>query len=113
MSVTLTFTCSIIFKVNLSDNAGLKEARLSEIESELARSHAACTRLSQVVSMLCFNAVVFQLGLTMDRIESYPILSAYSYIISAKMIAIIDRILIVINSTPAKLVNSKWVLLPN
>ncbi|KAH7848388.1 hypothetical protein Vadar_002210 [Vaccinium darrowii] len=33
--------------VNLSDNAGLKEARLSEIESELARSHAACTRLSQ------------------------------------------------------------------
>jgi nucleoprotein TPR len=33
--------------VNLSDNAGFKEARLSEIESELARSHAACTRLSQ------------------------------------------------------------------
>ncbi|KAI8550055.1 hypothetical protein RHMOL_Rhmol06G0074600 [Rhododendron molle] len=33
--------------VNLSDNAGLKEARLNEMESELARSHAACTRLSQ------------------------------------------------------------------
>ncbi|KAG5549723.1 hypothetical protein RHGRI_014880 [Rhododendron griersonianum] len=33
--------------VHLSDSAGLKEARLNEIESELARSHAACTRLSQ------------------------------------------------------------------
>ncbi|XP_058184188.1 nuclear-pore anchor isoform X3 [Rhododendron vialii] len=33
--------------VNLSDSAGLKEARLNEIDSELARSHAACTRLSQ------------------------------------------------------------------
>lgn len=65
MCLTRSFTCSIIFKVHLSDSAGLKEARLNEIESELARSHAACTRLSQVVSVLCFIAVLFQLDLSM------------------------------------------------
>lgn len=75
MCLTLSFTCSIIFKVNLSDSAGLKEAQLNEIESELARSHAACTRLSQVVSVLCFIAVIFQLDLSMKiRSEFNPIL---------------------------------------
>ncbi|XAR59903.1 hypothetical protein NMG60_11015913 [Bertholletia excelsa] len=33
--------------VNLTENAALREARLNEIETELARSHASCTRLSQ------------------------------------------------------------------
>ncbi|XP_024018829.1 nuclear-pore anchor isoform X2 [Morus notabilis] len=33
--------------VNLTDNAAEREARLNEIEAELARSQAACTRLSQ------------------------------------------------------------------
>ncbi|GMP64600.1 hypothetical protein CsSME_00025804 [Camellia sinensis var. sinensis] len=33
--------------VNLTDSAALREARVNEIEAELARSHASCTRLSQ------------------------------------------------------------------
>ncbi|KAL6974118.1 hypothetical protein U1Q18_028301 [Sarracenia purpurea var. burkii] len=33
--------------VNLTDSAALREARLNEIESELARSHSSFTRLSQ------------------------------------------------------------------
>ncbi|KAI4333246.1 hypothetical protein L6164_018080 [Bauhinia variegata] len=33
--------------VHMSENAAQKEARLSEVEAELARSKAACTRLSQ------------------------------------------------------------------
>lgn len=72
MCLTLTFICSIISKVNLSERGGLKEARLNEIESELARSHAACTRLSQVVSMLCFIVVVFQLDVSMNESNLNP-----------------------------------------
>lgn len=39
----------VIVKVNLTDNAVEREARLNESEAELARSRAACTRLSQVI----------------------------------------------------------------
>ena len=35
-------------KVNLTDRAADREARISELEAELARSQAACARLSQV-----------------------------------------------------------------
>ena len=35
-------------KVNLTDTAALREARLSDAEAELARSQAACARLLQV-----------------------------------------------------------------
>ncbi|KAI8006954.1 Nuclear-pore anchor [Camellia lanceoleosa] len=33
--------------VNLTDSAAIREARVNEIEAELARSHVSCTRLSQ------------------------------------------------------------------
>lgn len=39
-----------ISKVNLTDNAAQKEARLSETEAEMVRVQATCTRLSQVLS---------------------------------------------------------------
>ena len=35
-------------KVNLTDRAADREARISELEAELARSQATCARLSQV-----------------------------------------------------------------
>jgi nucleoprotein TPR len=35
-------------KVNLTDRAANREARISELEAELARSQATCTRLLQV-----------------------------------------------------------------
>lgn len=42
----------MLVKVNLTDSAAQKEARLSEIEAELARSRATCERLSQVGRMV-------------------------------------------------------------
>ena len=50
----------LLWKVHLTENAAQKEARLSELEAELGRSKAACTRLEQVFSLwfsfilLCF-----------------------------------------------------------
>lgn len=41
-------------KVNLTDRAANREARISELEAELARSQATCTRLLQVG--FCVNA---------------------------------------------------------
>jgi hypothetical protein len=38
--------------VKLSDNAAQREARVSEIEAELARTQAASSRFSQVSTML-------------------------------------------------------------
>lgn len=35
-------------KIHLTESAALKEARLNEMGSELARSEALCARLSQV-----------------------------------------------------------------
>lgn len=40
--------CLMIVKVNLSETAAEREARLSGIEAELSRAQAACSRLSQV-----------------------------------------------------------------
>lgn len=49
-------------KVELSDNAAQREARLSEISAELSRTQAACARLSQVISQ---PGVTFHLDLYM------------------------------------------------
>lgn len=43
-------------KINLTDNAAKKEARLAQIEAELVRSQATCTRLSQVI---CFFSLLY------------------------------------------------------
>jgi len=40
----------VFLKVRLSENAAHKEARLSEVEAELARCRATCSRLEQVFS---------------------------------------------------------------
>lgn len=45
----------MIVKVNLTDNVAQKEARVSEIEAELARSVANCARLSQVCSVILYT----------------------------------------------------------
>jgi nucleoprotein TPR len=42
----------VIVKVNSSNSSGQREARVSEMESELARSQAACARLKEVSTML-------------------------------------------------------------
>lgn len=42
------FLLLMTVKVNLAENAAQKEARLSEVEAELVRSRAECSRLSQV-----------------------------------------------------------------
>lgn len=42
----------VLLKVHLSENAAHKEARLSEVEAELARCRAACSRLEQVFFFL-------------------------------------------------------------
>lgn len=41
----------VVLKVRLSENAAHKEARLSEVEAELALCRAACTRFEQVFSL--------------------------------------------------------------
>lgn len=44
----LVFYCCVALKVNLTDNAAMREARLRDAEAELARSIGSCARLSQV-----------------------------------------------------------------
>lgn len=55
---------SSFLKVNMTDTAALREARLSDAEAELSRSKAACARLLQVTLMLYFlsqlAAIVFK-----------------------------------------------------
>ena len=41
-------------KVNLSENVAQKEGRLIEVEAELVRSQATCTRLSEVLLQCSF-----------------------------------------------------------
>lgn len=48
----------MIVKVNLTDNVAQKEARVSEIEAELARSVANCARLSQVCSVILYTFLI-------------------------------------------------------
>lgn len=38
----------VLLKIHLTENAAHKEARLSEVEAEMGRCRAACTRLEQV-----------------------------------------------------------------
>ncbi|THF95651.1 hypothetical protein TEA_015261 [Camellia sinensis var. sinensis] len=52
--------------VNLTDSAALREARVNEIEAELARSHASCTRLSQLERKL--NESLSSLKWNKDRV---------------------------------------------
>lgn len=42
----------VILKVNLSDTAAERESRVSEIEAELSRAQAICSRLSQVSTVV-------------------------------------------------------------
>lgn len=44
-----SFLSFCFVKINLTDNAAQREARLAETESELARAQATCTRLTQVI----------------------------------------------------------------
>ena len=48
----------LFVEVNLSENVAQKDSRVSELEAELARSRAECTRLSQVFLHFLFVSVV-------------------------------------------------------
>jgi len=49
----------VLLKVHLGEKAAHKEARLSEVEAELARCRAACSRLEQV--FIFFSACCYLL----------------------------------------------------
>lgn len=49
----------VLLKVHISENAANKEARLSEVEAELVRCRAACTRFEQVFSLWLVFIVTF------------------------------------------------------
>lgn len=51
VNVILLYVSMVLLKVRLSENAAHKEARLSEVEAELALCRAACTRFEQVFSL--------------------------------------------------------------
>lgn len=57
----------VLLKIRLSENAALKEARLTEAEAELVRSRAACARLEQVLFLVFFVFVV-----CFSYVKSYP-----------------------------------------
>lgn len=52
----------LMVKVNLTDNAAEREARLNEGRAELARSKAACARLSQVSFVLKVLFLSYRIG---------------------------------------------------
>lgn len=44
-----SFLSYCFVKINLTDNAAQREARLAQTEAELGRAQATCTRLTQVI----------------------------------------------------------------
>lgn len=49
-------------KVNTSESAAQREARLSETEAELSRTKAACARFSQVILMVLIPTIFWVLS---------------------------------------------------